>query len=78
MPDPNPHLSERARKAQRIIAHPQNYKVCEGCDSIVGGHVATCPNCSSYRFDESATVVVLQAKLLASREQTSVVADDLM
>lgn len=77
MIESNPHLSERARKAEKIIARPQNYKVCESCDSIVGGHVATCPNCSGYRFEEDAEAVVLQAKLLATREQTSVVHEDL-
>lgn len=74
----NPHLSERARKAAKIIARPQDFKVCEGCDSIVKRQAADCPNCHSYRFDEEPQRVVLQAQILASREQTSVSADDLL
>ena len=70
-------LSERARKATVIIANPSDYKVCEGCDSIVTERVATCPNCHSYRFNEEASAVVEQAHALAVRAQTSVAADDL-
>jgi hypothetical protein len=77
MTEQNSHLSERAKKADKIIARPQGYKVCEGCDSIVTTRVATCPNCSGYRFDESPETVVSQAKILAGREQTSVAARDL-
>jgi len=72
------HLSERARKAEKIIAKPNDYKVCEGCDSIVAARVATCPNCHGYRFDESPVAVVAQAKVLASRAQTSVASEDLI
>jgi hypothetical protein len=72
------HLSERARKAEKIIAKPTEYKVCEGCDSIVTARVATCPNCHGYRFDEDPAAVVGQARLLASRAQTSVASDDLL
>jgi hypothetical protein len=72
------HLSERARKAEKIIANPGEFKVCEGCDSIVTARVATCPNCHGYRFNEDPNAVVEQAKLLASRAQTSVASDDLL
>ncbi len=71
------HLSERARKAERIIAKPTDYKVCEGCDSIVTSRVATCPNCHGYRFDDDPDTVITQARLLASRPQKSVASDDL-
>ena len=71
-------LLERARKAEKIIERPADFKVCEGCDSIVTSRVATCPNCHGYRFDENAESVVSQARLLASRAQTSVVAEDLL
>ena len=71
------HLKERARKAAKIIAKPAEFKVCEGCDSIVAVRVATCPNCHGYRFNEKPESVVEQAHLLASRAQTSVIADDL-
>lgn len=71
------HLAERAAKAQKIIAAPGNFKVCEGCDSIVAMRVVTCPNCHGYRFDETPERVVEQATLLASRPQQSVTAQDL-
>lgn len=73
-----PHLRERAQKAALIVAQPLNYKICEGCDSIVKKHVSTCPNCHGYRFESEPEVIVAQAKLLGSREQRSVVAQDLL
>ena len=72
------NLNERAKKAEKIIARPQGFKVCDGCDSIVTARVATCPNCNGYRFDASADSVIAQAKILATREQTSVAAQDLL
>ncbi len=73
----NQHLAERARKAARIIAEPARFKVCEGCESIVAERVVICPNCFGYRFNPEPGAVVEQAKLLATREQRSVIADDL-
>lgn len=70
------HLRERAAKARKIIEQPTRYKVCEGCDSIVGSHVATCPSCSGYRFEGEPAAVVRQAETLAGRAQTSVIAED--
>lgn len=74
---PDSPLPNRAAAAAKIAANPTGYKVCEGCDSIVGAGAALCPNCHSYRFDASPERVVFQARLLGSREQTSVTADDL-
>ncbi len=71
-PPPN-----RATTAAKIAANPSGYKVCEGCDSIVGSGAAICPNCHSYRFETSPERVILQARILGAREQTSVTADDL-
>lgn len=67
----------RAEAAAKIAACPSSYKVCEGCDSIIGAAAALCPNCHSFRFDGSSSRVVAQAKLLGSREQTTVTAADL-
>lgn len=69
--------ASRAETAARIAAHPADYKICEGCDSIVGSKTAICPNCHSYRFDATAERVTRQASILGSREQTSVTAADL-
>ncbi len=74
---PASHLEERAARAEKIIAAPEKFKVCEGCESIVAARVVTCPNCHGYRFDEAAERVVDQARLLASRPQQSVTSADL-
>ena len=71
------HLAERAERAAKIIAEPERFKICEGCESIVAARVVTCPNCHGYRFDEQAEAVIEQAKLLASRPQTSVTSGDM-
>lgn len=71
------HLSERSARAAKIIADPGQFKVCEGCDSIVARRVALCPNCNGYRFDDEAATVVAQARELASRAQTTVTHEDL-
>lgn len=76
-PMPEPQSPSRAATAAKIIANPSAYKVCEGCDSIVGAGAALCPNCHSFRFESSPDRVILQAKILGAREQTSVTADDL-
>ena len=75
MPEPVPPT--RASTAAKIASNPSGYKVCEGCDSIVGAGAAICPNCHSYRFDSSPERVILQARILGAREQTSVTAEDL-
>ncbi|WP_035606520.1 Zn-finger protein [Haloferula sp. BvORR071] len=72
-----PEPESRQAKAAKIAANPSGYKVCEGCDSIVGAGAVLCPNCHSYRFDASAERVIQQANALGSREQTSVTAGDL-
>lgn len=70
-------LNDRCRKALKIIASPHRFKVCAGCESIVVQQVTHCPNCHGYRFIEGRDVVVDQAKVLASRPQQSVTAEDL-
>lgn len=77
MSQPPQEPDSRQAKAAKIAANPAGYKVCEGCDSIVGGGAVLCPNCHSYRFDVSAERVIQQAKALGAREQTSVTAGDL-
>jgi uncharacterized paraquat-inducible protein A len=71
------HLAERAARAEKIIAEPQNFKICEGCDSIVATRVNSCPNCHSYRFNDDQQEIIAHARLLASRPQTSVTSSDL-
>ena len=73
----NDHLAERAERAKKIIENARNFKICEGCDSIVTQRVTSCPNCHGYRFNDDEKEVIKQATLLASRPQTSVTAEDL-
>lgn len=77
MPAPSNDTDSREAKAARIAANPAGYKVCEGCDSIVGAGVVLCPNCHSYRFDPTPESVRKQAMALGAREQRSVTAGDL-
>jgi hypothetical protein len=71
-------LTERAQLAAEIVEHPRRYKICEGCDSIVARRVATCPNCFGYRFNTGQKAIINQARVLGSREKTSVTAEDLL
>ena len=68
---------DRAKQADKIVKNPGNYKICQGCDSIVLLKTHTCPNCASYRFEEGTEAVVKQARLLGNRERRSVVQADL-
>ena len=68
---PQSSIPSRASAAAKIAANPTGYKVCEGCDSIIGSGAVLCPNCHSYRFEVSP------ARVLGAREQTTVTAEDL-
>ncbi len=67
----------RLRQAEKIAHHPEQYKVCEGCGSIVVVRAVSCPSCHGYRFDASPTRIVEQAQALALRNPSSVLASDL-
>jgi RNA polymerase subunit RPABC4/transcription elongation factor Spt4 len=69
-------LERRRMQAEAIIATPSEYKVCEGCGSILRRGAGICPLCKSYRFDESGERVVAQAKELGSREATTIAEED--
>lgn len=67
----------RIKQAEKIASHPEQYKVCEGCGSIVVMRAVTCPSCHAYRFDSTPVRVVAQAKDLALRAANSVLSTDL-
>ncbi|PTX93346.1 hypothetical protein DB345_17195 [Spartobacteria bacterium LR76] len=71
------HLAERAERAKKIIENAANFKICEGCDSIVTMRVSSCPNCHGYRFNEDTEEVIAHARELGSRAQTTVTSQDL-
>lgn len=70
-------MTDRMKKAQEIASNPTQFKVCEGCDSIVAVKASVCSNCHAYRFDDSPTRVVDQAIYLGARKKTSVTSSDL-
>ena len=67
----------RLKQAEKIASHPEQYKVCEGCGSIVVTRAVTCPSCHAYRFDVSKGRVIAQARDLAMRAASAVLAADL-
>jgi hypothetical protein len=67
----------RLKQAEKIATHPEQYKVCEGCGSIVVTRAVTCPSCHAYMFDNTPVRVIAQAKELALRAANSVLASDL-
>lgn len=76
VPKNQPHDTDRAERARKIIENPGAFKVCEGCESIVLKKTTVCSNCNAYRFDESPQRVVAQAQALAARERRSVISAD--
>ncbi len=77
MSAPESSSESRLKQAEKITSHPEQYKVCEGCGSIVVVRAQSCPSCHAYRFDTTAGRVVSQAKDLALRAANSVLASDL-
>jgi recombinational DNA repair protein RecR len=77
MSAPEENKESRVKQAEKISSHPEQYKVCEGCGSIVVTRAITCPSCHAYRFDATALRVVTQAKELALRAASSVLSTDM-
>jgi len=40
------------------------YKVCEGCETLLGEEVYVCPICKAYRFDDTKERIVQTAEEL--------------
>lgn len=78
MSAPEEPTNNRLKQAEKITSHPEQYKVCEACGSIVVTRAVTCPSCHGYLFDSSSFRVVSQARDLAMRAAHSVLASDLM
>ncbi len=78
MSAPEEPQDSRLKQAEKITSHPEQYKVCEGCGSIVAARAVTCPSCHAYRFDATALRVVSQARDLALRTASSVLASDML
>ena len=70
-------ISNRMKEASKIVSHPEAYKVCESCDSIVTETTTLCPNCHGYCFNTEIEAVKKQAIHLSSNKQTSITVCDL-
>lgn len=77
MSTPSEPEDSRIKQAEKIASHPDQYKVCEGCGSIVVARAVTCPSCHAYRFDATPQRVVAQARDLALKNPMSVLSSDL-
>ncbi|HCN31395.1 MAG TPA: hypothetical protein DIT64_22365 [Verrucomicrobiales bacterium] len=77
MSAPEESKDTRLKQAEKIASHPEQYKVCEGCGSIVVARAVTCPSCHGYLFDATPERVVSQARELALRAPHSVLSADL-
>jgi DnaJ-class molecular chaperone len=64
--------SERADLARKVVAQPQNYKICRGCDSIIDGGQTICPFCHGYGFDTDEKDVQVRAVELSIKEELSI------
>lgn len=71
------NTTERKKAAEQIIQNPEKYKICHGCDSIIANGARTCPNCHSYKFNNSFNDIIDHATILGNKEQESVAPDDL-
>jgi len=43
------------------------YKVCEGCDTLLGEEIPVCPICKAYRFDDSKERIITVAEELIEK-----------
>jgi hypothetical protein len=78
MTPPADSFDARQKQAAKIIDEPAEYKVCEGCGSIVTARTSQCPSCHAYNFDEAPSRVLTQAALLAKRQASAVLSSDLV
>lgn len=72
------HFDDRAKQAAKILEAPAQYKVCEGCGSIVTLRTVSCPSCHAYLFDQTDSRVIKQATALAKKNASSVLSSDLI
>ena len=68
---------ERLTQALLILLKPEEYKICEGCESIVTQKTSMCPNCHAYRFNDNVEDVIEHTREISVRERRSVTKEDL-
>lgn len=59
--------TSKRQRLGRIVDHPENWKVCEGCEAVVAKVREFCPRCHAYRFDDTAARVKAAARKAARR-----------
>lgn len=45
-----------------ILSEPKEFKICEGCDSILFKHTVVCPLCMSFRYRYDTDEIIQKAK----------------
>lgn len=65
------------QQAAWIVEHPELFKVCLICNSVIARKEPLCVNCKGYRFSEDHDFVADQAGMLVCRESRSISIDDL-
>ena len=70
-------ITSRLAQALVILLQPEQFKICEGCDSIVTVKTVICPSCHSYRFNDDTEEVIAHTEIISRKEQCSVTKDDL-
>ncbi len=58
------HLARRQEMSARIIASPEDFKLCGLCLSIAYKHSEKCSICGAYRFHENPVVVQGVARVM--------------
>ena len=69
--------TSRLAQALVILLQPEQFKICEGCDSVVTRGTRICPSCHAYRFNEDMNYIVSHTKKISTQEQQSVTKEDL-
>jgi uncharacterized paraquat-inducible protein A len=65
---PQASRPERAAAAIQITQHIHDFKLCEGCGSIVARACVVCPRCHAYRHNEEPESVRRAALALGRRK----------
>jgi hypothetical protein len=66
----------RLEAAAYISSHITDFKLCEGCDSILRIETIFCGICNHYRFNYDPVEIVKMAEILASRPRSQLSSED--
>ena len=57
----------RKNRVKTILEAPENFKVCNGCQSILSLTTVFCPFCKCYGFERDRNQVIAMAEFLSDR-----------